>query len=71
MKTLLKAILFGTVAAGTFEVLRRTGIVQKVADKVQDVASNVLLHAFVEDATPDDAIDTPRPFATNSDGMYR
>lgn len=63
MKTLIKAIAFGTVAAATFEVLRRTGLVQKAADKVQEVASNVLLHAFVEDNTADETL--------VSDGMYR
>lgn len=58
MKTLLKAAIIGTVAAGTFEVLRRTKVLEKAADLMMEK----LIHISVEDPTED---------AVVPDGMYR
>lgn len=58
MKTLIKAIVFGTVAASTFEVLRRTKVLEKAADLMMDK----LIHISMEDSTED---------AVVPDGMFR
>lgn len=70
IKTTAKVVVLGAAVAATAEVLRRTGVVQKVADKVQDLVSQALVAGFAEDETPD----VPGEFAPLSqvrDGMYR
>ena len=62
MKTLIKAAIIGTVAAGTFEVLRRT----KVLEKAADLITEKMIHIAVNDRTPDEGVEH-----VAMDGMYR